>query len=160
MAAPLASLARRFRFHETVLAATTAGFEARDWEALSGDAGNPPHWILGHIVTSRRYLARKLGAALSAEPWEALFVQGSQPRESSAYPAPALLVADFAATGARLYERLQALDEREAARPFGASFPDGAETLGEGAEFLHFHEAYHLGQLGLARRLTGRPGFA
>lgn len=32
------------------------------------------------------------------------------------------------------------------------------ELLGETLSFLQFHEAYHTGQLGLQRRLIGKPG--
>ena len=34
------------------------------------------------------------------------------------------------------------------------------EKRDAGARYLHFHEAYHLGQLGLLRRLCGLPRFA
>jgi hypothetical protein len=45
-------------------------------------------------------------------------------------------------------------------RPLGRTLPDGGETVGACIRFLAFHEAYHLGQLGLFRRLAGKPGIA
>ncbi len=32
------------------------------------------------------------------------------------------------------------------------------ETVGQRLAFLQFHEAYHIGQIGLLRRLLGKPG--
>ena len=161
MDAPLADLARRFRFHENVLAATTGAFTADDWATPPGPrGGNTPHWILGHLASTRRYLARRLGVDLPEEPWEALFPMNSQPSGTAGYPAPAALTADFAATGARLSARLLELSAAQADEEWGGTFPDGSHTLAGAAGFLHFHEAYHLGQLGLARRLRGHAGFA
>jgi hypothetical protein len=37
-------------------------------------------------------------------------------------------------------------------------FPWGTKDLSGGMHFLHFHESYHLGQIGLIRRMAGRPG--
>ena len=159
MTASLTDLARRLRFHEGVLAATTAGFAAADWAHVpSAKGGNTPHWILGHLAGTRRFLARQLGAAVPEEPWEALFAYGAGPAGTAGYPDPGALAADFAAIGARIYARLAELTEAEAAAEWGGSFPDGSHTLEGGAAYLHFHEAYHLGQLGLLRRLLGHPG--
>jgi len=157
----LADLARRFRFNQNVLAATTGGFAPDDWGSAPGArGGNTPHWILGHLAATRRFLARKLGVELEVEPWEALFAMKSKPEGTAGFPAPAALAADFAATGERLCARLVELTAAEAAAEWGGSFPDGGHTLAGGASFLSFHEAYHLGQIGLARRLRGHPGFA
>ncbi|MCH9008517.1 hypothetical protein IIA29_11025 [candidate division KSB1 bacterium] len=48
------------------------------------------------------------------------------------------------------YERIEQLDFAKAA--------DEKETVGEKLSFLHFHETYHLGQIGLLRRLAGKEG--
>jgi uncharacterized damage-inducible protein DinB len=34
----------------------------------------------------------------------------------------------------------------------------GKETVGDQLAFLQFHEAYHIGQAGLLRRLAGKDG--
>ena len=40
------------------------------------------------------------------------------------------------------------------------SCPDGSATVAGALGFLAWHESYHLGQLGLLRRLAGKPGRA
>src|SRR5262249_29431796 len=73
--------------------------------------------------------------------------------------APALLREAFLKNGALLRERLAALTAEQADAPHRPA-PDGAGTAGGAAHFLHLHQTYHLGQLGLLRRVGGRKGVA
>ena len=160
MTAPLAALADRFRFNENVLGMTSEDFEEGDWAASAGPkGGNTAHWILGHVASTRRYLLRKLGGSCAEDEWEQDFGAGAKPGENSGYPAPGELVQDILASGEKLGARMAAMSDEECRTEWGAAFPDGGTTLGDGAHFLYFHECYHLGQLGLLRRINGRPGF-
>ena len=154
------ALADRFRFNEQLLAVATEGFAADDWSrAPSEQGGNTAHWILGHVALARRGLLRKLGVEVPVEAWEDHFQRGGTPDAAAAYPAPAELIADLAANGERLSERLPSLSEVERGAEWGTAFPDGSTTVAGGAHFLYFHETYHLGQIGLLRRICGKPGF-
>lgn len=159
---PFADLARRYRFNERLLAVESEGFTPEDWACAPGPrGGNCAHWILGHVAQARRMIARRLGAALPEEPWERRFGMNSRPDGSPLAPGPDFLVPDFAASGVLLEERLGALSEEAGRARWGARrFPDGSESLGDVLVFLHFHETYHLGQIGLLRRILGKPGFA
>jgi len=158
--APLLDLARRFRFNESLLANVTRGFQADDWAARPPVGGNNPVWILGHVAHSRRFLVRRLGDGSPMESWEADFGMGTQPRDPAAYPSPATLLEWFRLAGEALERLCRNLDEAAVRQPFGTTFPDGSDTLGAGAAFLYMHEVYHIGQVGLLRRMRGRPGFA
>ena len=46
------------------------------------------------------------------------------------------------------------------AADFRRKFPDGSATIAGGTHFLYLHETYHLGQLGLIRRQSGKSGSA
>ena len=63
------------------------------------------------------------------------------------------LVRDFDATQERLLAGLAAMPEAKLQEP---SMRD--MNVGEWLSFLHFHEAYHIGQTGLLRRLAGKEG--
>lgn len=161
MTADLPKLGQRFLFHRRFLDTLVEGFTPEDWAARPGpEGGNTAHWILGHLVLSRRYLARKLGGDVPKDDWEDTFHMGSRPDATESYPEPPALLADFAARGREIAAALEELSPKQAAAEWGSSFPDGGQTVGEGAWFLHFHEVYHLGQLGLLRRLLGKPRFA
>jgi uncharacterized damage-inducible protein DinB len=158
----LAALARRFRFNEQLLAVETSGFEPEDWARRPGEqGGNTAHWILGHVTQSRRMIARRLGAELHQESWERLVGLKSKPEGRQDYPAVERLLADLRASGEFLERRCAELGESEARAEWGPrAFPDGSRTLEDGLHFLYFHETYHLGQIGLIRRICGKPGFA
>ena len=160
MTPPLVPLAARFRFNESLLATTTDGFSPEDWARAPEGGGNNAIWILGHLVASRRFLARRLGLSIPEETWEDGFSMGAKPADTSTYPSPETLVADLRSLGERIEQRCGELGPDQAEEPFGSAFPDGSNTVAGGAHFLYFHETYHLGQIGLLRRIHGHPGFA
>ena len=153
-------LARSYAFNVRAARMTTDGFTHDDWAHLPSDAGgNTAHWILGHLVSARLSLARRLGAEAPELEWEPFFERNATPSSNEDYPAPEELLAELESTGARITRQLEELSDEQAAAEWGP-FPDGGRTLLDGAQFLFFHESYHLGQLGLIRRAVGKPGFA
>ena len=157
--APLADLGRRFLFNQNVLDMAGGGLTPEQWAATPPGGGNNAHWILGHIATTRRSLRRKLGEDLPKEAWEEAFGYGAQPAGTEGYPSVEALREDFATSGEKLGSQLAELDAAAVAQPWGSTFPDGSDTLGGGVGFLYFHECYHLGQVGLLRRMNGLEGF-
>jgi hypothetical protein len=155
----LEHLTRGFRFNEKVLGGVTSGLEGEDWLRRACPEASHAYWVLGHIAISRRSLLRGLGKDLPQEPWESTFARGSKPcRELTV--APSLLAEDFNSSGRLLQEWLGSLDEKEASSPYVRKLPDGAQTKEEAVRFYLWHESYHLGQLGILRKVCGKPGLA
>ena len=99
---------------------------------------------------------RLLGGDLEPAPWESHFARGQEPGEARAYPEPEFLARNFQQVGKALVAILGEMGPEEQEREWeGEPFPDGADTLGGAAYFMHFHESYHLGQLGLIRTSCG-----
>jgi uncharacterized damage-inducible protein DinB len=158
---PLADLARRWSFAERLLDAETQGFTSADWDAPASErGGNAARWILAHVTHYRRRFCRQLGEPVPDDPWERTVARGSKTPAVAALPAPEELRAAFRAAGEAIAQRLAALTEAQTRADLGETYPDGGRTVADAAHFLHFHETYHLGQIGLIRRLRGRPGFA
>ena len=155
----LAALAARFRFNESVAAHTAADLTPADWVHRLGDSSHA-YWILGHIVVSRRSLLRNLGKELPVEPWEIAFGKGSRPGPLHAGPAPRELLGELKAAGELLEKHLGAMTPEAAAAPYVRKFPDGSATCEAAAAFMHWHESYHLGQLGILRRACGKRALA
>jgi hypothetical protein len=156
MAAPLQSLADRFAFNDRFLDMLTESFDDRDW-LLRGGPGNHAQWILGHLASSRRSALREFGQAAEEQPWEQDFSMGHTPTPQSDDIAPAQLREAFLKNGAALRAFLAGVTPERAGASFKA-FPDGSNTVAGAAHFLHFHETYHLGQIGLLRRMAGKRG--
>lgn len=157
---PLAALGKRFAFNNRLLDLLAAGMEPADWSFAPLGGGNSAHWILGHACHYRRWLRRKSGDAVPAEPWEAQFPGGKVVPDPAKFPPAAELAQDFLGSGARLEELLGAAGPEAAAADVGTAFADGTRSLEGAAHFLYFHETYHLGQVGILRRMRGKPAFA
>lgn len=115
-----------------------------------GEAGNSINWILGHILAYRTRMLSMLGAEPPADPDVLRAYTGGGEREWT--PEVALPLERLLGLLDRSQKQLSAALE-EAGRGEPSALSDGAD-LG----FFHFHEAYHVGQLGLARRCLGLPG--
>ncbi len=70
------------------------------------------------------------------------------------------VLASFKAAGEAMGPAWDGLSEEALAAPMGRTLPDGTSSVGDGLRFLAWHETYHLGQLGLFRKLAGKPGLA
>ena len=116
--------------------------------------GNCPNWVLGHIVWSRNSVLGLLGEApVWNEQVASRYQRGSEPfaDASEAQPLEEILAA-FDDSQDTILTALKRTTEPALAAPHKQG------TVGQRLAFLHCHEAYHIGQLGLLRRLLGKPG--
>ena len=116
------------------------------------------NWIVGHVVRTRNQALGLLGATPlfddaefeqygpgGLDPHRAVRLDELRRRFDALGPAIGSALAR--ATSAQLAERA----------PFSPT-ANPNETVGTLLASIAFHEAYHLGQTGLSRRLLGKPG--
>jgi hypothetical protein len=119
--------------------------------------GNSLNWIVGHLVRTRNQTLGLLGAPpLFADADFAAYVPGG---DADGTLPLSELKRRFDALGPLVGEALASTTASRlaAAAPFSPTGnPD--ETIGTLLASLAFHEAYHIGQTGLARRLLGKRG--
>jgi uncharacterized damage-inducible protein DinB len=123
--------------------------------------GNCINWVLGHVVYSRSGIARALGQQpLVARERTAIYERGAAALDARSDAVPLEeLVQLYDAYQADLVPSLAGSDEATLAREVPGLFKrDVLEPLGVFLSSLVFHEAYHVGQLGLIRRAIGKPG--
>lgn len=116
--------------------------------------GNSLNWIAGHIVSYRNRILELVG-----EPpvWDGETARRYDGTDDAGWsPAAALPIERIRADLERSQELLEAALSRLG--PDDLERPAGERTTGALLSFLQFHETYHVGQLGLARRLVGLPG--
>lgn len=124
-------------------------------------SGNCMNWIAGHLVTAYNSILETLGQEpVWSEDRVEIYKRGSIPLND-----PTLAVdfeeicKDFEAAHQRVIQGLQDLAPDRMSEPAPYSPGDNPEeTLGSLLYLIAFHQAYHVGQLGLGRRLVGRPG--
>jgi hypothetical protein len=134
-------------------------FSPEDWTARDA-AGHTPRWIMGHVAWARLRLAEMMGHPPIPVPWMAAFARGAFDVDVPEDLDMGSVVQAFHDAHQAMTSRWEVLTDEDFAKPLGRTLPDGADTIGGGIRFLAWHEAYHMGQLGLLRRVAGKPGFA
>lgn len=116
--------------------------------AVNGSASTI-NWILGHILQNRLHIIRNiLGKEIHTElKLEEVYKGGTKPDAGSAENLDALK-SFFDTTQGIISESISDEDAIAKGNP---------EKLNQLA-FFSFHEAYHLGQLGILRKLLGKEG--
>ena len=153
------TLIKLFGVNAFALGTNLEGISHEDSLRMPEPAGNCLNWTVGHIVHSRNQLLKMIGCEpVWADDHGAFYGRGgSMADPSAAFPLDDL-VRDFAKSGEILAEGIGGLTDDALGAPVSAGFPGKLDTLGEGIAFMQFHEAYHVGQAGLLRRLAGKPG--
>lgn len=123
--------------------------------------GNCINWVAGHVVLHRAITLRLLdGEAPFKEAKYERYRRGSDPVSDAAGTVPlAEMLEDFTATRKPFFAAIREAGTDLLATPASFSpLDDPHETIGSLVAGLLFHEAYHIGQLGVLRRLAGRDG--
>jgi uncharacterized damage-inducible protein DinB len=112
-------------------------------------------WIVGHLVSTRRRIVKLLGGSLPEDPvWEQHYARGG-PGIGAHLEWPALLEA-FRGTDEVLKSAFQQVPDWD--RPTTNPALGLEQPLEQVLTFLFMHECYHLGQIGIIRKLLGLPG--
>jgi len=140
-----------------MIAANLEGMTAEQSLAQPSPGGNCANWILGHMTNVQNGVLRALGE----EPvWESeqLKNAGWEPITGRATAIEWTTMRDrMLGSRERCVAAMSSLSEErmadEVPHPFG-----GTTSRGMLLSTLAFHQAYHAGQLGIARRIAGLEG--
>ncbi|MBU0508944.1 DinB family protein [bacterium] len=150
---------RAFQFNQLTLTRNLEDVSQEESLAVPRGAENSINWILGHIIGTRAQAIRFMGG----EPhWNDdridLYAPGKRERFEQEPMSLAELKSALSDSLGILEKTLETfaprLDESTGRQPM---FGD-VETALHRTLFLACHEAYHAGQIGLTRRLLGKPG--
>jgi len=149
-----ADLKRLFGINHRVLHINLDGVSNEEALVQPQSGGNCINWVVGHIVATRGAVFLAMGSEPSwPEKESSRYQRHSRPITGPGDGVPFdRLVQEFDRSQERLQSALGNLSDADLAKPL----EDG--TVGEQLSVLHFHEAYHLGQLGLLRRIAGKEG--
>lgn len=144
-----------YDFDHAAINRNCAGFTHE--ESLAAPvAGNCANWVLGHIIQNRMTLLRLLGEEpLWSDADGAIYARGTKSFDPAAARDFAGLLKDLETTQERVRAGLSRLEPAVLSKKLE---PEDKWTLAETLHFLSFHESYHAGQLGLLRRIAGKPG--
>jgi hypothetical protein len=125
------------------------------------NGGSCLNWVLGHVIRTRDLALASMGQTplFPIEEFNAYDDRGgSQFGPETALPFDELK-RRFQATQERLLGVINNMSsEAMAARPQRSLTGDPNETVGSNLATFVFHESYHVGQTGVLRRVSGKPG--
>ena len=152
-----ASLARHFDLLYASAAANLEGMTAGESLARPHPGGNCANWVLGHLVNVHNGVMGVLGEPLVWES-EQLARAGFDPIESleDAIDWDAM-TERFLGSRERCVAAIERLSGEALAEQLVDPFGERT-TRGQLLTLLAFHQAYHVGQLGVLRRVAGLPG--
>jgi uncharacterized damage-inducible protein DinB len=145
-------LQRLFEIDAYAFGVNVKGLSHEDSLVQPPAGGNCLNWVAAHIVASRNAILELLG---EAPVWDAerveRFRRGSRPVQDTKDSLPFdSIVTDFRRSQERIQAGLARLDDG------GLLEKRGDDTIADKLHFLQFHEAYHIGQAGLLRRMAGK----
>ena len=154
MTPQLEGLARVFAASDRLFVRALEGAPRAALLRRPGGAGNPMLWIAGHATFVRSQFVGLLG---SPHPltWGELFTRRGSSADESRWPEVGEVLAAWDTIAASLQARLAELPEDDLLATSEAPSLDG--TLLGAVSLLAFHDAYHVGQLGMLRAHAGLP---
>lgn len=149
--------ANRFRFNNGLYRMNIDGLNDANARTSPDGGGNSAAWVAGHLVFSRFLYLKTLGANPAGAGEFERYRRGSQSVPPEGHLPLALVSGRFLQLGDELSLFLEELSEARIDEPAPMELP-GTKTVGDTIAFFHMHDCYHLGQLGLARRVAGLKG--
>lgn len=155
----MAVLSAQLRYIDIALKANTEGITEEDSLAQPPHGGNCLNWVLGHVVATRNRILELVGQPpIWSDEKHERYRRHSLPIVG---PGPGVIsvreiLADFDESQESLlnaFEDLSNEDLEARVSWFGEDVGIDVALAG-----LIFHEAYHIGQTGLMRRLVGKNG--
>jgi uncharacterized damage-inducible protein DinB len=114
-----------------------------------------PAWVLGHITHARFGLMALIGSDPQPDPiWKSTYTRATD-GHGSHLPFAGLVEA-FKASDGPLAGAFQAVTDWE--KPTLNPGLRVEQPLEQVVSFMYMHECYHLGQIGIFRKLLGLPG--
>ncbi len=148
------TLRKLYQLNHYTVKSNTDGVSQQDSLLQPEPAGNYMNWVLGHITVTRNSILELLGQPPVLKDDANRYARGSEALKADNNPEPFdKILSAFHRSQEMIDSALAKLDNSDLNRTVADD-----ETLGHKLALFHFHEAYHCGQVGLLRRLCGKPG--
>jgi hypothetical protein len=155
------TLGTLFEFTYSVFRRNTDGVTHTESLRIPQPTANCINWVGGHVVATRDNLLGLLGQAPVFTPAETeTYKRGAPPlTDPSKAMAWDRIVAALDMSQERLRAGLASITPEQLVAPMPADKnPFGVDSMGDMIAVFSFHDGYHVGQLGVLRRLCGKPG--
>ena len=151
-----AALIHQFRQQARLWRAGLADVPAELWQRAPAPGLNPLAFLATHIVESRYYVSGFLGLSLT-NPLPETVQKAKTTADIAVYPTPEELLGAWEAVESEVPRALAEASDAWLLEPMNSRIPMQIERRLDMLAFFAHHEAYHLGQMGTARKALGLP---
>lgn len=151
----LETILATFGSNAQVFRGTMAGLTEDAWFRRPGEA-NHLAFLAMHLVGARHYIV-KFSGGTSTDPLETYHGGARNIDETARFPSIEEVKTAWEEVAPILQSTLAAVTAEFLDEDSGLPFPAPGPTRLDALTFLAQHEAYHLGQMGLLRRICGLP---
>jgi uncharacterized damage-inducible protein DinB len=130
------------------------GMDQESAERRPNEHTNSLAFVACHALDARFYLMRMCGHDMT-NPWRELFDAAHDVSDMKEVPPVYELLTVWEEVHEATLEHLQEMSDSELDADSSERFPTEDGSLLGGIAFLAFHEAYHVGQMGLLRKYLG-----
>ncbi len=150
----------QFQMAKWALDTNLEGLDHEQSLAAPQPAGNSANWVVGHLLSAYDNLLKAIGKDPVADtPAMDPYRRGCEPLDPAGARSLTELRADLEVAHDRVVEAVAGLSEEDLAQASPVSpRNDPNETIGSFIGLLAFHQSYHVGQLGVLRRVAGENG--
>ena len=150
----------QFKFNSMVLSLTTSDLKNEDaGHRLRGGQGSSVSFLIGHLLSSRYGILKMLDAG-EENPFAEQFGRNAESQDVSNYPDISELSQAWTALSDSFHAALEGASDEQLLAPAPEGFPTEDQTMRGAISFLSWHEAYHVGQIGLLRTELGYSSIA
>ena len=160
MASSTASLKAQFDLHTRLFNNATTGISEDESGARKSEHINNMKWIAGHLLNTRLGNLSKIAGLAPDESYNAQFGRGNSYDPNATYPPIDEIRAKWQATADAIGNGINNIPEEVLATKSPVQAPIADDTMLGLAAFLVSHEAYHIGQLGMLRKMIGKEAMS
>ena len=117
-------------------------------------------WIAGHLLNTRLTSMSRIVGLQPDESYKTQFARGAALENNNVYPSIEQIVTRWNDTAAAISEGILQIPEEVLSMPATAKAPIADETVRGMLSFLISHEAFHIGQMSVIRKLIGKEAMS
>ncbi len=160
MTTSAAALKSQFDFQTRLFNNVLDGVTDEESAARNNDNVNHMKWIAGHLLNTRVGSLSKLAGLQPDESYVAQFARGTNLDSNVAYPSIEELLSKWNSTAAAIGSGIEKIPEEVLSAKSNAPVPIADDTVRGLLAFLMSHEALHIGQLSLLRKMVGKEAMS
>ena len=146
--------------HTRLLLNATAGISDSESHIRNTEHINNVKWIAGHLLNTRLDLMSKVAGLQPDTTYTAQFGRGNSLDPNATYPPLEEITSKWKETSSAIADGISKMPEEVLASKTPAQTPIPDDTVRGLVSFLLSHEAYHIGQLGLLRKMIGKEAMS